>query len=96
MTVKSPGSRLEVLKAISDAKSLMLLTSIAKGQYSDRGFNLTKGLFSHKEYYSRIGKFIKTGLVIRKEGKCFLTPFGEVINEIQLLLAQEINRNRTN
>lgn len=98
---KSPGSRLEILKAISDAKSLMLLNSIAKGYDTD--IEVRSGnLFSRKEYYSRIAKFIKTGMVTRRRGKCLLTPFGEVIYEVQLMLAEEINsipkinRNRIN
>ena len=76
-------SRTEILDSIKDDKSLRLLNSIAKCEESDTG----------KEYYLRMSKFLKTGIVTRRQGKYVLTSFGKVIYELQLLLVEAIDMN---
>ena len=77
-------SLLEILKAISDGKSLRLLNLMARGdEPKERDI-------SRKEFYSRISRFVKTGMVGRRHGKHFLTPFGKTIYEIQLILVEEV------
>ena len=48
---------------------------------------------SRKEYYLRMSKFVKTGIVTRRQGKYVLTSFGKVIYELQLLLVEAIDMN---
>lgn len=87
----SAVSRLEILDAIRDLKSLRLLNSIAKGEGSDTEDLSVKLKISRKEYYSRMSKFVKTGVVRRRQGKYLLTSFGKVIYELQLILVEAID-----
>ena len=71
-------SVVEILEAISDVKSLKLFNTIAtKGGNSE---DLSEQLkLSRKEYYSRMSRLMKTGMVKRKNGKHFLTAFGQIV-----------------
>ena len=65
---------------------MRLLNSIAKGERSDTGDLSILLNISRKEYYLRMSKFVKTGIVTRRQGKYVLTSFGKVIYELQLIL----------
>ena len=84
-------SRPKILDSIKDDKSLRLLNSIAKGEESDtEDFSILLKI-SRKEYYLRMPKFVKTGIVTRRQGKYVLTSFGQVIYELQLILGEVID-----
>jgi predicted transcriptional regulator len=89
----SSVSRPEILDSIKDDKSLKLLNSIAKGEQSDTGDLSILLNISRKEYYLRMSKFVKTGIITRRQGKYVLTSFGKVIYELQLLLVEAIDIN---
>ena len=89
----SSVSRTEILDSIKDDKSLRLLNSIAKGEESDTEDPSILLNISRKEYYLRMSKFVKTGIVTRRQGKYMLTSFGKVIYELQLLLVEAIDMN---
>ena len=82
-------SVVEILEAISDVKSLKLFNTIAtKGGNSD---DLSVQLkLSRKEYYSRMSRLMKTGLVKRKNGKHFLTAFGKVVYDAQVTIRKAV------
>jgi predicted transcriptional regulator len=86
-------SRTEILDSIKDDKSLRLLNSIAKGEESGTESLSIPLNISRKEYYLRMSKFVKTGIVTRRQGKYVLTSFGKVIYELQLLLVEAIDMN---
>ena len=86
-------SRPEILDSIKDDKSLRLLNSIAKGEQLDTEDLSILLNISRKEYYLRLSKFVKTGIVTRRQGKYVLTSFGKVIYELQLLLVKAIDMN---
>ncbi|MGB8189587.1 MAG: hypothetical protein WCE91_08310 [Nitrososphaeraceae archaeon] len=69
---------MEILEAISDVKSLKLFNTIATkgGNSEDLSVQLK---LSRKEYYSRMSRLMKTGMVKRKNGKHFLTAFGKIV-----------------
>ena len=71
-------SVVEILEAISDVKSLKLFNTIATkgGNSEDLSVQLK---LSRKEYYSRMSRLMKTGMVKRKNGKHFLTAFGKIV-----------------
>lgn len=46
---------------------------------------------SRKQYYCRVNKLLKTGLVRRREGKYTLTAFGKVIYSVKLSFSKAIN-----
>jgi predicted transcriptional regulator len=80
----------DVIKTMSDEKSLLIFNTIylAGGDESEAirdGLKLTR-----KQYYSRISRLQKTGLVKRKKGRYFLTAFGKVIYDSQRLLGTAI------
>ena len=89
----SSVSRPEILDSIKDDKSLRLLNSIAKGEQLDTEDLSILLNISRKEYYLRLSKFVKTGIVTRRQGKYVLTSFGKVIYELQLLLVKAIDMN---
>ena len=84
-------SVVEILEAISDVKSLKLFNTIAtKGGNSE---DLSEQLkLSRKEYYSRMSRLMKTGMVKRKNGKHFLTAFGKIIYDAQITVKKAVER----
>ena len=79
-----------VIKLISDDKSLLIFCTIflASGDSSETIRAELK--LTRKQYYSRISRLIKAGLVKRQKGKYFLTAFGKVIYDSQKLLGTAV------
>ena len=74
---------IDVLKAISDEKSLELFRIVAHTKlYSD--ILVSKTRLTRKQYYSRMYRLMKIGLIKRKSGKYTLTAFGRIIYDISL------------
>ena len=84
--LKRAASRTEILEAISDAKSLELLSLIAKGQGSKTKVLIAQVGISRREYYGRMSKFLSTDLIARRDGKWHLSKFGLVIYGVVILL----------
>lgn len=82
-------SVVEILEAISDVKSLKLFNTIATkgGNSEDLSVQLK---LSRKEYYSRMSRLMKTGIVKRKNGKHFLTAFGKVVYDAQVTVKKAV------
>ena len=68
----------DILKSISDDKSLSIFELIADINYNGE-INPRKLGLSSKQYYSRISSIIATDLIKRQSGRYYLTPFGKVI-----------------
>ena len=73
----SVASVADVLKAISDKKSLELFRIVALVNGTD--VLISKIKLTRKQYYSRISRLVNAGLIKRKNGKYTLTAFGKVI-----------------
>ncbi|HMH10008.1 MAG TPA: hypothetical protein VK553_04820, partial [Candidatus Nitrosopolaris rasttigaisensis] len=71
---KDYASVANILRAISDDKSLVLFNTIAIDR-SD--FLISKVDLTCKQYYSRMSNLIKSDLVSRKNKRYFLTSFGK-------------------
>ena len=82
-------SVVEILEAISDVKSLKLFNTIATKGGNSEDLSLQLKL-SRKEYYSRMSRLMKTGMVKRKNGKHFLTAFGKVIFDAQVTVKKAV------
>ena len=82
-------SVVEILEAISDVKSLKLFNTIATkgGDSEDLSVQLK---LSRKEYYSRMSRLMKTGMVKRKNGKHFLTAFGKIVYDAQVTVKKAV------
>ena len=80
----------EFIKLISDDKSLLIFKTIfvESGDSSDILRNQLK--LTRKQYYSRITRLVKAGLVKRQKGRYFLTAFGMVIYDTQRLLGNAV------
>ena len=68
----------DVLKSISDDKSLSIFELIADANFNGE-IILKKFGLSCKQYYSKISGMMAAGLIKRKSGRYYLTPFGKVI-----------------
>ena len=80
----------KVLTAISDKESLELFRFIAANNEDSEGLR-TKTNLTRKQYYSRLSRMTKAGLVKRKKGKHSLTAFGKVIYDAQTIVERAVN-----
>ena len=79
-----------LMKLISDSKSLLIFKTIFLAS-GDSGENLRTQLnLTKKQYYSRISRLTKAGLVKRQKGRYFVTAFGRVIYDAQRLLGSAV------
>ena len=80
----------DILKAISDDKSLLLFNTIAitngETEIQVREMGLTL-----KQYYSRMAKLTKADLVRRKNGKYFLTLMGRIVYDAHMTIGKALN-----
>jgi hypothetical protein len=80
----------KVLTAISDKESLELFKFIAINNEDSDGLR-TKTNLTRKQYYSRLSRMTKVGLVKRKKGKHSLTAFGKVVYDAQTIIEKAVN-----
>jgi hypothetical protein len=86
---KSIPSITNILKKISDDKSLILFSRIAiSGE--NTYIPLKEMNLSTKQYYSRISGLIDAGLIRRSHGKYYLTPIGNVVNEAHMMIGKAL------
>ena len=81
----SSNSYAGTLAAISDDKSLFLFKAIAISS-PDANSLRNKGKLTRKQFYTRISRLIKIGLVKRSSGKYFLTAYGSVVYDAQKII----------
>jgi hypothetical protein len=77
------------LSAICNDKSLVLFNTIALAG-GDSSILINRLNLTRKQYYSRMSDLINAGLILRKNGKYFLTSFGKVVYEAQELIGKAI------
>ena len=83
---------IDVLKAISDEKSLELFRMVAHTKlYSD--ILISKTRLTRKQYYSRMYRLMNVGLIKREEGEYTLTAFGRIIYHISLAAIENAVNN---
>jgi hypothetical protein len=79
-----------VIKLISDDKSLLIFSTISLASGDSSETIRAELKLTRKQYYSRISRLIKAGLVKRQKGRYFLTAFGKVIYDSQKLLGTAV------
>jgi len=72
----------EVLKTISDDKALTLFNTVALSTGKTDMLLSTMNL-TRKQYYSKMERLSKQGLLVRKGGRYYLTTLGKVLYELQ-------------
>jgi DNA-binding Lrp family transcriptional regulator len=80
----------DILNTISNEKALILFKIIALGKV-DGNIIRSKTQLSRKQYYSRISRMAKAGLIKRKSGRYNLTAFGKVVYDAQATIDNAIN-----
>ena len=79
-----------VLRSIADDKSLELFRTVALETIDSKNLkNRTR--LTRKQYYSRLSRMTRTGLVRKKNGKYILTTFGKIVYESQLTVENALN-----
>jgi predicted transcriptional regulator len=90
MKNQKPELLVELLRLISDDNSVLIFNTIFLAG-GETGKNLRTQLkLTRKQFYSRISRLIKIGLVKRQKGKYFVTAFGRVIYDAQKLLGNAL------
>src|SRR5918992_2889099 len=75
----------KIFESLSDEQSVELFTIIAKEGINSIELR-TKAPLSRKQYYSRLSKMIRVGLVKRRSGKLVLTAFGKIVFKSQKIV----------
>ena len=85
-------SVVDILAAISDDKSLLLFKTIALSDIESNSSDTLLGIlhFTRKQYYSRMYKLAKAGLVLKKNGKYLLTNMGRIVYDAQTTLEKVV------
>jgi predicted transcriptional regulator len=79
-----------VLRSIADDKSLELFRTVALETIDSKNLkNRTR--LTRKQYYSRLSRMTRTGLVRKKNGKYILTTFGKIVYESQMTVENALN-----
>ena len=80
----------DILSAISDDKALVLFKILAIDRH-DSDILINKIKLTRKQYYTRMSGLMKAGLVKRKNGKYFLSAFGKIVYDAQLVIENAVN-----
>lgn len=82
----------KIFESLSDEQSVKLFTTIAlHGIHSNE--LRTQVVLTRKQYYSRISRMIKVGLIKRRSGKLVMTAFGKIVWESQKIV-EAANKNQ--
>lgn len=80
----------DVLKKISDDKTLTLFNSIAVSN-GDKSIHLRKMSLTPKQYYSRLSGLMAAGLIRRKNGKYSLSLIGKIVYDVQINIGKALS-----
>jgi hypothetical protein len=72
----------KVFESLSDNVSLGLFTTIAHESINSVALR-NKVKITRKQYYSRLSKMMKAGLIKRSNGKLVVTAFGKIVYKVQ-------------
>ena len=83
----------EILQIISDGKSVLLLQTIFLSDGDTSEVLRTRLKLGRKQYYSRMSRMSKAGLVKRQKGRYFVTAFGKVVCDAHRLLISAVKNH---
>lgn len=81
----------DMLKAIADNKALLLFNTIALEEGAQ--IQIQKLGLTSKQYYSRISRLTKTGLITKRNGSYYLTLLGKIWYEIHVMTCKVLTYN---
>jgi predicted transcriptional regulator len=79
-----------VLRDIADEKSWELFRTIAQGTFDSKSLKISSKL-TRKQYYSRLSRMTRSGLVRKNDGRYVLTAFGKIVHECQVTIENALN-----
>jgi predicted transcriptional regulator len=88
--VKSQTSTASVLRTIADDRSLELFSTVALEMIDSKNLK-SKTKLTRKQYYSRLSRMTRAGLVRRKNGKYILTTFGKIVYETKVTVENALH-----
>ena len=74
----------DILRSISDDKALTIFNTIALSN----GSAISRLKLTRKQYYSRMSAMIDAGIITRRSERYFLTSFGKIVYEAQILIGR--------
>jgi predicted transcriptional regulator len=77
----------DIINAISDETSLVIFKAIATTDNSNSDLFKKQFKCTAKQYYTRISRMMKVGLIKREKRKYFLTSLGKVVYEAECTIA---------
>ena len=83
----------EIIQIISDDKSVLLLQTIFLASGDTSEVLRTRLKLGRKQYYSKMSRMSKAGLLKRQNGRYFVTAFGKVIYDAHRLLASAVKNH---
>jgi hypothetical protein len=83
----------EIIQIISDDKSVLLLQTIFLASGDTSEVLRTRLKLGRKQYYSKMSRMSKAGLVKRQKGGYFVTAFGKVIYDAHRLLVSAVKNH---
>lgn len=82
----------KIFESLSDEQSVTLFTTIAKRGISSVELRNTVSL-TRKQYYSRLSRMVRVGLIRRRSGKLVVTAFGKIVYKSQRIV-EDANNNQ--
>jgi predicted transcriptional regulator len=85
-------SIIDVLTAISDDKSLLLLQTTARSNSETTSSDILIRLnLTRRQYYTRMSELVKANLVFRRNGKYYLSSLGKIVYDAQTVIEEAIS-----
>jgi hypothetical protein len=92
-SIQSELSAADVLRCISDKKTLSIFKAVALSENDCSSILITKLRLTCRQYYSNMERLIDVGIVKRISGRYSLTSFGKVILSMLLKIETAIEYN---
>ena len=81
-----------IFNSLSDEQSILLFTTIATKSISSVELR-SKISLTRKQYYSKLSRMIRVGLIKRKSGKLVVTTLGKIVYELQKVVQDAYNNH---
>jgi hypothetical protein len=81
-----------IFNSLSDEQSVLLFTTIATKSISSVELR-SKISLTRKQYYSKLSRMVRVGLIKRRSGKLVVTTLGKIVYELQKVVQDAYNNH---
>ena len=81
-----------IFNSLSDEQSILLFTTIATKSISSVELR-SKISLTRKQYYSKLSRMVRVGLIKRRSGKLVVTTLGKIVYELQKVVQDAYNNH---